>query len=89
MALGASPPKVRGMVVRQSMILVALGVGIGLVAAGVLSSVMASILFGVSGIDPVTYGSVAIALTVVAVAASWIPARRAASVDPSDALRAE
>ena len=42
-----------------------------------------------SGTDPVTYGSVAIALTVVALAASWIPARRAAGVDPSNALRAE
>ena len=89
MALGASPPTVRSMVVRQSMVLVVLGVGIGLVAAGALSSVMASILFGVSGTDPVTYGSVAIALTVVALAASWIPARRAAGVDPSNALRAE
>ena len=50
---------------------------------------MASILFDVGGTDPVTYGSVAIALTVVALAASWIPARRAAGVDPSNALRAE
>ena len=89
MALGASAATVRAMVVRQGMILVALGVGIGLMAARALSSVMGSLLFGVSGTDPVTYASVAAALAVVALAASWIPATRAAGVDPSSALRAE
>jgi len=65
------------------------GVGVGLLAAGLLSSVMASILFGVSALDPLTYGAVSVALLAVAVTASWIPARRAASVDPSHALRDE
>jgi ABC-type lipoprotein release transport system permease subunit len=50
---------------------------------------MASLLYGVSATDPLTYGAVAIALLVVATAASWIPAMRAASVDPSRALRQE
>ena len=89
MALGASAATVRAMVVRQGMILVALGVGIGLMAARAISSVMGSLLFGVSGTDPVTYASVAAALAVDALAASWIPATRAAGVDPSSALRAE
>jgi putative ABC transport system permease protein len=50
---------------------------------------MGSLLFGVSATDPVTYGRVAIALIVVALAASWIPAMRAGGVNPSNALRAD
>jgi len=89
MALGATAPSVRGMVVRQGMLLAGLGVAVGLVAAGAMSRVMGSLLFGVSALDPLTYGTVAIALCVVALAASWIPAMRAASVNPSSALRAD
>jgi predicted permease len=89
MALGQSAPSVRGMVVRQGLVLAVLGVVVGLIAAGALSGVMASLLYGVSATDPLTYGAVAIALVVVATAASWIPAMRAASVDPSRALRQE
>jgi ABC-type antimicrobial peptide transport system permease subunit len=77
------------MVVRQGLVLAVLGVVVGLIAAGALSGVMASLLYGVSATDPLTYGAVAIALVVVATAASWIPAMRAASVDPSRALRQE
>ena len=87
MALGATAPSVRDMVVRQGLVLTMAGVAIGLAAAGALSSVMASILFGVSATDPVTYGAVALALVVVSLVASWIPATRAAGVDPSKALR--
>ena len=89
MALGASAPSVRGMVVRQGLVLTGIGVGVGLVAAALLSKVMASILFGVSATDPVTYGAVALSLVGVSVLASWIPARRAAGVNPSTALRSE
>jgi ABC-type antimicrobial peptide transport system permease subunit len=89
MALGASAPLVRGMVVRQGLVLAGVGVVIGLIAAGALSNLMSSLLFGVSAIDPITYGSVSVAMVVVALAASWIPARRAAGVDPSRALRQE
>jgi len=89
MALGASAPLVRGMVVRQGLTLTAVGVVVGLVAAGLLSSLMSSLLFGVSATDPLTYGGVALALVAVAAAASWLPAMRAAGVDPSHALRAE
>jgi predicted permease len=89
MALGATAPSVRGMVIRQGLMLAGLGVVIGLVAAGALSRVMASLLYGVSATDPLTYGSVAFALVVVSLSASWIPAMRAAGVNPSRALRQE
>ena len=89
MALGATAPSVRGMIVRQGFLLAASGVGIGLIAATGLSRLMASLLYGVSATDPLTYASVAVALVAVSLSASWIPARRAAGVDPSRALRSE
>jgi hypothetical protein len=88
-ALGASAPSVRGMVVRQGLTLAGVGVVLGLLAASAMSTVMGSLLFGVSATDPVTYGAVALALVGVAMLASWLPASRAAGVDPSTALRAE
>jgi hypothetical protein len=87
LALGASGREVRGMVVRQGIALAGVGVGVGLVAAAGLSRVMASLLFGVSAVDPLTYGAVALTLGSVAVLASWLPAVRAAAVDPAIALR--
>jgi predicted permease len=87
MALGASGATVRGMVVRQGVALTGLGIVLGLAAAAALSRVMSTLLFGVSGLDPVTYGGVALALAAVAVLASWLPALRAAGVDPAIALR--
>ena len=89
MALGASAPSVRGMVVRQGLALAGAGVATGLLAAALLSRVLGSLLFGVSATDPVTYAGVATALVAVATLACWIPALRAAGVDPSIALRAE
>jgi len=89
MAMGATGPSVRGMVVRQGLGLTAVGVALGLVAAGLLSSVMSSILFGVAALDPLTYGAVGVVMILTAVLASWIPARRAAAMDPSRALREE
>ncbi len=77
------------MVVRQGLVLTGIGMGVGLMAAALLSQVMASILFGVSATDPVTYGAVALSLVGVSLLASWIPARRAAGVNPSTALRSE
>jgi ABC-type lipoprotein release transport system permease subunit len=62
---------------------------VGLVAALFLSRLMSSLLFGVSAVDPLTYGAISVALLCVASVASWIPARRAAGVDPSRALRSE
>ena len=89
MALGATAPSVRGMVVRQGLALVGVGIVVGLAAATVMSGVMESVLFGVGALDPLTYVAVSTSLLVVAVAASWLPAVRAAGVDPSRALRAD
>jgi len=87
MALGATAPAIRQMVIRQSLLLSVSGVGIGLLGAAALSRAMSTILFGVSAIDPLTYGAVAVILVGVSTLASWIPARKAAAVDPSTALR--
>ena len=87
MALGASAPTVRRMVVGQGMGLAMIGVLAGLVGAWLMSSVMTTLLFGVSATDPMTYASVALALSLVAGIASWLPAQRAAGVDPATALR--
>jgi len=89
MALGATAPSVRVMVVRQGVGLAGLGVAVGLAGAGAMNKVMASLLFGVSATDPITYTAVAVSLMAVAVVASWLPASRAARVDPSTALRSE
>ena len=87
MALGASAPGVRTMVVKQGMGLAAVGIVAGLVGAWLMSSVMTSLLFGVSATDPATYAAVALLLSLVAAVASWLPAQRAAGVDPARALR--
>ena len=89
MALGATGPSVRTMVVRQGLVLAGGGVLLGLVAAAGLSRLLATLLYGVSATDPLTYGAVATALLVVSLTASWIPATRAAGVNPSSALRSE
>jgi ABC-type antimicrobial peptide transport system permease subunit len=77
------------MFVRSALVLTAIGVGIGLVAAGGLMQMMKSLLFGVSPMDPVTYAAIPLVLAACSVVASYLPARRAAGVDPMEALRAE
>ena len=89
MALGATGASVRGMVVRQGLVLASIGAAIGLLAAGALSSLLESILFGVDATDPLTYGSVALMLIAASALATWIPAAKAAGVQPSTALRAD
>jgi ABC-type antimicrobial peptide transport system permease subunit len=89
MAMGAERADVSGMVMRQALLLAAGGVVVGLAAAAGLTRLMASLLYGVSPMDPLTFGGVAVALSSVALVASYIPARRAAAVDPVVALRAE
>jgi len=89
MALGARPRDVLGMVVGGGLRLAALGVGIGLAAALALTRVMASLLYGVSTTDPLTFVSIPLLLLAVALAASYLPARRALRVDPVAALRSE
>ena len=89
MALGAQAGTVRRMVVRQGLVLAALGVVIGVVGALILSTLMASLLFGVAPTDPATYATVTAALFAVAWIACWVPAARAARVKPSLAVRVE
>jgi putative ABC transport system permease protein len=89
MALGAKQKTVVGTVVRSALVTTIVGVGIGLVAASVLTDVIASFLYGVSPTDPVTAAAVAGVLLLVAGLAALVPALRAASVNPMTALRAE
>jgi len=89
LAIGASTANVQGIVIREGLILGLVGVAGGALAATLLTRSMQSVLFGVQASDPWTYGCMAAALTAVAVAASFFPARRATRVDPATALRAE
>ncbi|UCC73878.1 MAG: ABC transporter permease, partial [Gemmatimonadota bacterium] len=89
MAMGAQAGQVKRMVVRQGLILAAVGVAIGLALALGLTRLMVGLLFGVSPVDPLTFLAVAAALIGVALVASYLPARRAAGLDPMDVLRAE
>ena len=88
-ALGADAPELVRMVVRQGTALGLIGVGIGLVLAAGASRTLTTFLFGISAWDPLVFGAVTAALLAAALAASWVPARRAAGVDPVVALKAE
>ena len=89
MALGASKATVLMMVLRQGMILVVLGLVLGAISTPPLSRMMSDLLFGVKPTDPLTFLAVAVTLLTVAAVACFVPSRRAASVDPMVALRAE
>jgi predicted permease len=89
MALGAQQPAVTGMFVRHGLLLTGIGVACGLIAAVLLMRLMSSLLFNVNPVDPVTYGAVSVGLVGTAWLASYLPSRRAATVDPVEALRAE
>jgi predicted permease len=89
MALGAQPGGVLRMVVREASWLAIIGVAAGLVAATAMGRLIASMLFGLKSYDPLTLASAAMLLVVVALGSSWIPALRAARIDPMTALRHE
>jgi len=88
-ALGASGRDVLALVLKQGLRLALLGVALGAAGSLVVTRMLQSLLFGLSAADPATYTGVALSLIVVALVACWIPARRAAKVDPMIALRCE
>jgi ABC-type antimicrobial peptide transport system permease subunit len=88
-ALGAQQRELKRMFVRHGLALAGVGVAIGLGAAAGLTRLMSTVLYGVSSLDPVTYVAVPLVLLSATVLASYVPARRAASVDPVEALRVE
>jgi putative ABC transport system permease protein len=88
-ALGASPRQVLLAVVREGLTLAIVGIAVGLVSAVLATRALSAFLFGVGTTDPATFSAVALLLLVVALAASYIPSRRALKVDPVVALRAQ
>jgi predicted permease len=89
LALGAQPGQLRTMVLRQGMTVALIGIVLGLAVAAFVTRAMQSIVFGISTRDPITFGLVVVALIVVCAIATYLPARRAAAVDPLEALRQE
>ena len=86
-ALGAQREDVVWLVLRQGAVLVAAGLAVGTVAAFVVSRLLSGLLYGVSASDPIAFGGVAFVIVGVALAACWIPARRAARVEAMEVLR--
>jgi len=89
MALGAQRRTLVAMVIRQGMMLAAAGLAVGLTSAWLLSRVLSSLLFEISARDPITFGTVAGLLAIVALIACAVPAWRATRVDPLTVLRME
>jgi putative ABC transport system permease protein len=88
-ALGAQSKDILKLVLREGMVMVAIGVALGLGVAFAATRVISSFLYGVSATDPITFLGVSVLLATVALAACFVPARRAAKVDPTVALRYE
>src|SRR6266446_4266775 len=89
MALGAQPRQVLGLVLRQGMLLAVIGAAVGVVVALPVARMAASLLYGVSATDPLTYVGITLLLMAVALLACYLPARRATRIDPLIALRVE
>jgi predicted lysophospholipase L1 biosynthesis ABC-type transport system permease subunit len=88
LALGAEPSRVARAVVREGAVVACAGIVIGIAAAFATGRLLESLLYGISPRDPVVFIATTLALFAVALLACWLPARRAASIDPVDALRA-
>ena len=88
-ALGAERGALLAMVVREGLAIVAVGIALGLAGAVAVTRLMQSALFGVTPLDPISFAMAPVILLLVATAACLIPARRAANVDPAEALRSE
>jgi putative ABC transport system permease protein len=89
MALGARRAQVLALMLRKGAILTTIGVGLGLVGAAAATRVLRGMLFGITPLDPKTFAAVPLAFGIVAMLASYLPARRATTVDPAVALRTE
>jgi putative ABC transport system permease protein len=87
LALGGRPDHVLRLVVAEGLAMTLAGLALGLVGAAVLSRAMTRLLYGVTAVDPLTYGAIAVLLCLIALGASYIPARRATRIDPAVALR--
>jgi putative ABC transport system permease protein len=89
MALGATPGGITGMVIRQGLLLGGIGVAAGIAGALLLTRFLSSLLFGVEPTDPFTFVAIGFLMLIVAIISSYIPARRAARIDPVISLRTE
>ncbi|HMA25708.1 MAG TPA: FtsX-like permease family protein, partial [Gemmatimonadaceae bacterium] len=91
MAFGATNESIFRLMIGQGLMLSAVGIGVGIAAALALTGVMekASMLISIKPTDPITYAAIAVLFVLIAAVASWVPARRAASLDPNAALRDE
>ena len=89
MALGAQRQTITAMFVRHGLVLTGIGVAFGLIASFVAMRLMSSLLFGVNPVDPITYAAITLVIAMISYAACYLPSRRAASVEPVNALRAE
>jgi ABC-type antimicrobial peptide transport system permease subunit len=89
MALGATPNSIVGFVVSRGMLVAASGVGAGLLGAAAVTRVMSSLLYGVQATDAATFSAIAALLAAIAFFATYLPARRAARIDPMTSLRSE
>ncbi|HET6679809.1 MAG TPA: ABC transporter permease [Gemmatimonadaceae bacterium] len=89
MALGATPARIRTMVLGRGLAITCAGVSVGVIASLLATRALSALLYGVSAVDPLTFIGVAICLTIIALLATFIPARFGAHVDPASALRAD
>jgi ABC-type antimicrobial peptide transport system permease subunit len=89
LALGAQSANVLGMIMRESLVLLAVGTALGLPLAVMATRIVKEQLFAIDAVDPISFAVALLAVSLMTVIAGWLPARRAAGVDPVTALRAE